>query len=97
MRTGTEATLKAGADPGIIGGWVRVRGLGSPKRQVRCNSLTRFHKEAIWTVMHTSLATTAVKGIIGMYRFNICLVVVVVLSLSFSGVKTQLEVISRIG
>ena len=43
-----------------------------------------------YDAFRTGLATTGVKGIIGMHRFNICLVVV--LSLSCSGVKTPLLV-----
>ena len=41
-----------------------------------------------YDAFHTSGCRTGVKGIIGMHRFNICLVVV--LSLSCSGVKTPL-------
>ena len=40
-----------------------------------------------YDAFHTGPATTGVKGIIGMHRFNICLVVVL---LSCSGVKTPL-------
>ena len=39
-----------------------------------------------YDAFHTIVAGPGVKGIIGMHRFNIC--VVVVLSLSCSGVKT---------
>ena len=39
-----------------------------------------------YDVFHAVVAGPGVKGIIGMHRFNICLVVV--LSLSCSGVKT---------
>ena len=48
------------------------------------------HGSILWTnsyeAFHTRSDMSGVKGIIGMHRFNICLVVV--LSLSCSGVKT---------
>ena len=43
-----------------------------------------------YDAFHTRHVGPGVKGIIGMHKFNICLVVVVVLSLSCSGVKTPL-------
>ena len=46
-----------------------------------------------YDAFHTRHVGPGVKGIIGMHRFNICLVVV--LSLSCSGVKTPLLVLQK--
>ena len=55
------------------------------------NNKTNVEPVHSYDAFHTGPATTGVKGImiIGMHRFNICLVVV--LSLSCSGVKTPLD------
>ena len=47
-----------------------------------------FSHQSKTTTRHTVVAGPGVKGIIGIHRFNMCLVVV--LSLSCSGVKTPL-------
>ena len=57
-------------------------------RQRQDNDKTNVEPVHSYDAFHTGLATTGVKGIIGMHRFNICLVVV--LSLSCSGVKAPL-------
>ena len=50
------------------------------------NDKTNVEPVHSYDAFHTGRATTGVKGIIGIHKFNICLVVV--LSLSCSGVKT---------
>ena len=52
------------------------------------NGKTNVEPVHFYDAFHTWFVGPGVKGIIGMHRFNICLVVVVVLSLSCSGVKT---------
>ena len=52
------------------------------------NDKTNVEPVHSYDAFHTSSDMSGVKGIIGMHRFNICLVVV--LSLSCSGVKTPL-------
>ena len=56
-------------------------------RQRQYNDKTNVELVHSYDAFHTGPGTTGVKGIIGMHRFNICLVV---LSLSCSGVKTSL-------
>ena len=53
------------------------------------NDKTNVEPMHLYYVFHTRSDMSGVKGIIGMHRFNICLVIV--LSLSCSGVKTPLE------
>ena len=49
------------------------------------NDKTNVERVHFYYAFHTRFVGPGVKGIIGMHRFNICLVVV--LSLSCSGVK----------
>ena len=58
-------------------------------RQWQDNDKTNVERVHSYDAFHTVVAGRGVKGIIGMHRFNICLVVV--LSLSCSGVKTPLK------
>ena len=53
------------------------------------NDKTNVEPVHSYDTFHTTFVGPGVKGIIGMYRFNICLVVV--FSLSFSGVKTPVD------
>ena len=55
------------------------------------NDKTNFEPVQSYDAFHTRHVGPGVKGIIGMHSFNICLVIV--LSLSCSGVKTPLECI----
>ena len=52
------------------------------------HSLAKLYTVSSYYAFHTRLVGPGVKGIIEMHRFNICLVVV--LSLSCSGVKAPL-------
>ena len=54
------------------------------------NDKTNVEPVHAYDAFHTRSEKPGVKGIIEMHRFNICLVIV--LSLSCSGVKTPLEV-----
>ena len=54
-------------------------------RQRQDNDKTNVEPVHSYDAFHTRHAGPGVKGIIGMHRFNSCLVV---LSLSYSGVKT---------
>ena len=55
------------------------------------NDKTNVEPVHSYDAFHTRSDMSGVKGIIGMHRFNICLVVV--LSLSCSGVKTPLVIV----
>ena len=57
--------------------------------QEQDNDKTNVEPVHSYDAFHTRFVGPGVKGIIGMHRFNICLVVV--LSLSCSGVKTPLQ------
>ena len=59
-------------------------------RQRQDNDKTKVELVHSYDAFHTRHVGPGVKGIIGMHRFNICLVVV--LSLSCSGVKTPLVI-----
>ena len=59
------------------------------------NDKTNVEPVHSYDAFHTRHVGPGVKGIIGMHRFNICLVVV--LSFSCSGVKTPLALISVVG
>ena len=56
------------------------------------NDKTNVEPVHSYDAFHTVVAGPGVKGIVGMHRFNICLVV---LSLSCSGVKTPLLIKSN--
>ena len=58
-------------------------------RQRQDNDKKNVEPVHSYDAFHTRSDMSGVKGIIGMHRFNICLVVV--LSLSCSGVKTPLD------
>ena len=64
-------------------------------RQRQDNDKTNVEPEHSYYAFHTRSDMSGVKGIIGMHRFNFCLVLV--LSLSCSGVKTPLVVSERLG
>ena len=89
----TEVVLQDGTR---IPADVIIAGIGKLP-QYRFSLLLSLHREVgLMVFSHQSKTTTrqrhvgpGVKGIIGMHRFNICLVVV--LSLSCSGVKTPLD------
>ena len=61
-------------------------GVHTRARQRQDDDKTNVEPVHCYDAFHTRLVGPGVKGIIGMHRFNICLVVV--LSLSCSGVKT---------
>ena len=62
----------------------RTNGVFTPEQD---NDKTNVEPVHSYDAFHTRSDKPGVKGIIGMHRFNICLVVV--LSLSCSGVKTR--------
>ena len=62
--------------------WRYCNGVFTPEQDNKTN-VEPVHS---YDAFHTRHVGPGVKGIIGMHRFNICLVVV--LSLSYSGVKT---------
>ena len=62
---------------------MRTNGVFTPEQG---NDKTKVEPVDSYDAFHTRHVGPGVKGIIGMHRFNICLVVV--LSLSCSGVKT---------
>ena len=61
-------------------------------RERQENDKTNVEPVHSYDAFHTRVVGPGVKGIIGMHRFNICLVVV--LSVSCSGVKTPLVVLT---
>ena len=63
-------------------------------RQRQDDDKTNVEPVHSYDAFHTRFVGPGVKGIIGMHRFNICLVVV--LSLSCSGVKTPLGLVETI-